>query len=76
MDDQYKDGWEDNEFWKEDNDTWEEDSIDNNPWVDDRYDISGNIMPVLGLVMLYAQDQKMIDEVLLCGKFTVTASTF
>ena len=69
----YKDVWE---VEYDDNDNWEEKSIDNYPWVDDRYNKSGNIMSVFSLEILYVpQDQKLIDEILLCGNIAITAST-
>ena len=70
----YKDVWE---VEYDNDDDWEEKYIDIYPWVDDRYDKSGNIMPVFGLQILYAppQDQQLIDEILLRGYIAITAST-
>ena len=74
----YKGVWENDVWecvWEYDDDNWKEESIDNFPLIDDRYDQNGNTMPELGLEILYAPDQKLIDEILLCGKIAITAST-
>jgi len=76
-DDQYKDGWEDNDFWKEVDDTWEEVINDNNPLVDDKWDITDIDIPLMFVDMLYiGPDQQTIgEEISLRQKIAIITST-